>query len=86
MTSLTTPRFWQAHGGLPPEIKIAARKQYRLWKNNPRHPSLQFKRVGPFWSARITGDYRALALLRDGIYHWFWIGTHAEYGRILKGR
>jgi hypothetical protein len=48
MKSLTTPRFWQAYGDLPPEIKLAARKQYRLWKDNPRHPSLQFKKAGPF--------------------------------------
>jgi hypothetical protein len=86
MKSLTTPRFWQAYVVLPPEIKLAASKQYRLWKNNPRHPSLQFKKVGPFWSARITEDYRSLALLRNDAYNWFWIGTHAEYERILKGR
>ena len=86
MKSLTTPRFWQAYANLPPEIKLAARKQYRLWKDNPRHPSVQFKKAGPFWSARITENYRSLALLRNDTQHWFWIGTHAEYERILKGR
>ena len=86
MKSLTTPRFWQAYADLTPEIKLAARKQYRLWKDNPRHPSLQFKKAGPFWSARITENYRSLALLRNDTHHWFWIGTHAEYERILKGR
>ncbi len=86
MKSLTTLRFWRSHAALRPEIKLAARKQYRLWKENPRHPSLQFKKVGPFWSARITEDYRSLALLRDDVYYWFWIGTHAEYECILKGR
>ena len=84
MKSLTTPRFWRAHADLPPEIKLAARKQYRLWKDNPRHPSLQFKKVGPFWSVRITEDYRSLALLRNDIYHWFWIGAHDEYERLLR--
>ena len=86
MKSSTTPRFWRAYADLPPEIKLAARKQYRLWKDNPRHPSLQFKKVGLVWSARITGDYRSLALLKNDTSHWFWIGTHAEYERILKGR
>ncbi|MEO7297552.1 MAG: hypothetical protein ABI042_03125 [Verrucomicrobiota bacterium] len=86
MKSSTTPRFWKAYSDLPSEIKLIARKQYRLWTANPRHPSLQFKKVGPFWSARITENYRSLALLRSEIYHWFWIGTHAEYERILKGR
>jgi hypothetical protein len=65
MKSLTTSRFWRAYADLPPEVKVAARKQYRLWKNNPRHPSLQFKKAGPFWSARITEDHRSLALLRN---------------------
>ena len=85
MKSSTTPRFWQAYANLPPPIKLSARKQYLLWRENPRHPSLQFKKVGPFWSIRITEDYRSLALLRNDIYHWFWIGTHAAYERILKG-
>jgi hypothetical protein len=54
--------------------------------SKPCHPSLQFKKVGPFWSARITDDYRSLALLENGTYHWFWIGTHAEYDQILRRR
>jgi hypothetical protein len=86
MKSLTTPRFWQAYAELPPEIKVAARKQYRLWKDNPRHPSLQFKKVGPFWCARNTENYRSLALLRDDTHYCFWIGTHAEYERILQNQ
>jgi hypothetical protein len=84
MKSLTVPKFWRAYAELPPEIKLAACKQYRLWKDNARHPSLQFKKVGPFWSARITEDYRALALLENDNYHWFWIGTHKEYERLIR--
>jgi hypothetical protein len=84
MKSSTTPRFWRAYADLPPEIKLAARNQYRLWKDNPRHPSLQFKKVGPFWSARITEDYRSLALLQEDTHHWFWIGTHNEYERLIR--
>lgn len=86
MKSSTTSRFWRAYASLPAEVRIAARKQYRLWRENPRHPSLQFKKVGPFWSVRVTEDFRALALLRDDTYHWFWIGTHAEYERLIRGR
>lgn len=84
MKSSTVPKFWRAYADLPPEIKPAARKQYLLWKTNPRHPSLQFKKVGPFWSARITEDFRALALEQNDTYYWFWIGSHREYERLLR--
>jgi hypothetical protein len=86
MKSLTTTKFWVGYSELPPEIKKAARKQYRFWQSNPRHPSLQFKPIGELWSVRVTQDYRALAILEDDIYYWIWIGTHTEYDRILKGK
>jgi hypothetical protein len=86
MKSSATASFWKAYSGLSAAIQKAARKQYRLWMLDQRHPSLQFKKVGPFWSARVTDDYRGLAVLKDGTYFWFWIGTHAEYDRFLKGR
>jgi hypothetical protein len=43
-------------------MKEQAQKSYQLWKENPLHPSLHFKKVGKnLWSARITDGYRALA-------------------------
>ena len=84
MNSSTTLRFRERYKALPAPIKAAAKKQFRLWRTNPRHPSLQFKKVGPFWSVRVTGDYRALSLLRQGGYYWFWIGSHAEYDQLLS--
>jgi hypothetical protein len=45
MTSTATPRFWELLNALPPEIQELARKNYRLWLQNPQHPSLQFKRL-----------------------------------------
>jgi hypothetical protein len=48
-------------------------------KQDPRHPSLHFKKVGRFWSARVGAHYRALAVeASDGLV-WFWIGNHADY-------
>ena len=87
MKSRATPRFWAAYRGLPPEIKEAARKAYRLFRENARHPSLQFKKVhdrDPTYSVRVTLGYRALGLLEDEEITWFWIGTHAEYDRLLE--
>jgi len=81
-----TPRFWAAYRELPPEIRDLARKAYRLFRENPEHPSLHFKKVhnrDPVYSARITLGYRALGLLEDEDISWFWIGSHAEYDRLL---
>lgn len=69
MESLTTPDFWEAYAVLPPKIKAQARKAYQLWKNNQFHPSLHFKKVADNLSpARITANYRALALKKDDDY------------------
>lgn len=59
--------------------------RYRLWKNNPKHRSLRFKKVGEVWSARVTDNYRALAQLRGETFYWFGIGPHDEYDRIVGG-
>lgn len=85
MKSLTTPDFWEAYGVLPPKIKAQARKAYQLWKNNQFHPSLHFKKVADnLWSARITANYRALALKKGEDYYWFWIGTHDDYEEAIR--
>ncbi len=61
MKSLTTPKFWQAYADLAPEVKLAARNQYRLLKDHPRHPSLQLKKN----RAILVGqDHRRLPLAR----------------------
>lgn len=87
MTSRATPRFWASYHQLPSEIKEAARKAYRLFRSDAEHPSLQFKKVHvrePLYSARITLGYRALGLRDGDVITWFWIGTHAEYDRLLR--
>jgi hypothetical protein len=86
MKSCATPDFWKAYAELPAQAKKAARKQYQMWLMNPRHASLQFKPIGELWSVRVTQDYRALALWDADTYYWIWIGTHAEYDQILRGR
>lgn len=83
MKSSTTASFREALAGLPPEIRALARKNFKLWLRDPRHPSLRFKKVGRFWSARIGEDYRALAISRNESMEWFWIGSHAEYDRVI---
>lgn len=89
MTSSGTPRFWAAYGELPREVRDAARKAYSLFRHDPKHPSLQFKKVHTteaIYSVRVTMAYRALALVEDGQVIWFWIGNHADYDRLLNRR
>jgi hypothetical protein len=68
-----------AYAGLPENIRALADKNYALLKENPRHPSLQLKKVGRFWSVRVGSRYRALAVEIEGGLLWFWIGSHADY-------
>jgi hypothetical protein len=73
---------------LPRRVQRAARKNYKLWKENPSHPSLEFKRVGnrkQAYSVRVGIGWRALGVLVDDALVWFWIGSHAEYDAILAG-
>ncbi len=68
---------------LPHEIRDRADKQFLLLKSDPRHRSLQFKKVVmrgglELWSARVSLQYRALATREPGDYVWFWIGEHGE--------
>jgi hypothetical protein len=68
---------------LPVNVQELARQKYELLKTDPYHPSLHFKRIGRFWSVRVGRSHRALAVdAADGIV-WFWIGTHAEYDRLV---
>ena len=83
MRHIASPRFWASYQGLPVDVRDLADKNFALLKSDPRHPSLHFKRVGRFWSARIGDHYRALGTeVNEGIL-WFWIGTHAEYDRMV---
>ena len=85
MTHRALPSFWEAYDDLPEETKTVADKNFELLKSDPRHPSLHFKKVGPFWSARVGKSYRALARRQEDTVYWFWIGTHARYDRLVGG-
>jgi hypothetical protein len=43
-------------------VQQLADENFALLKSNPQHPSLHFKKVGRFWSARVGLQYRALAV------------------------
>jgi hypothetical protein len=83
VTHHANPDFWAAYYALPTDIQALADKNFALLKADARYPSLHFKPVGPYWSARVGRKYRALAVERSGDYVWFWIGTHSEYDRMI---
>ncbi|MBK6998435.1 MAG: hypothetical protein IPH35_00130 [Rhodoferax sp.] len=85
MRHFAAHKFWQRFETLPFEVRQLARDGYALLKENPAHPSLQFKAVcaGRFRSVRVGLHYRALGIPVDEGVQWFWIGTHAEYDQLL---
>jgi uncharacterized membrane protein len=82
-TSHASPEFWTLFDGLPKQVQQQAVKQYELFAQNPYHPSLHLKLVGPFWSVRISRSYRALAARRGDEFFWFWIGSHSDYEKLI---
>lgn len=88
MKSFLTDDFLSCFARLPIRIQAQARKNYRLWKETPHHSSLDFKRVGTrsaVYSVRVGIGWRALGLQEEDAITWFWIGSHAEYDRLLRG-
>jgi hypothetical protein len=81
-----SPDFWQRFDQLPAHIQQLARSNFELLKANPRHPSLHFKKLGNYWSVRVGLAYRALGKQVDDGILWGWIGSHAEYNRIVSAR
>ncbi len=83
--SRTTKAFRKAFAALPAEVQAQARRTYTLFRADPSHPSLRFKKIDNqenIYSVRIGLGYRALGLLEGSIVTWFWIGSHAEYDRL----
>ena len=76
--------FWKRYDALPEAVREAADKSYDFLRQDRRHPSLHFKRIGHFWSVRVGLRFRALGIdVEDGIL-WIWIGSHAEYDQMIR--
>ena len=79
--SFRSREFRRCLEALSEEIKTP--EKFVLWKKDPGHPSLHFKKLrGENWSARVGIHYRAIGhFVKDG-FLWEWIGTHEEYNRL----
>lgn len=86
MRHLTLPRFWRGYWRLPQEVQELVDKSFELLKADPYDPSLHFKKIGgtkQLGSVRVGALYRALGVEKPEGILWFWIGSHADYDRML---
>lgn len=85
MRHIRDPAFVPLFDALPADVQALARKNFALLKRDSKHPSLHFKRIqDDLWSVRVGRKYRALAIEGTDRFQWFWIGTHAEYNRLVR--
>jgi len=86
MISHITQAFRTAFAALPAQIQPQAREAYKLFRQNPSHPSLRWKHVHPtkpVYSVRVGRGYRAVGIRSADEVVWFWIGSHAAYDQLL---
>jgi hypothetical protein len=79
-------KFWQDYAQLPLDIQNLADRGFEILKQDPRHPSLHFKKVGRFWSVRVGIHYRTVAVERGVDIVWFWIGRHDKYDFLIQDK
>ena len=87
MISHLTADFRKLFDALPPDVQQNARKNYKLWRENPAHPSLDFKKAHTrreAYSIRVGMGWRALGLVEGDCILWFWIGSHNAYSKLLR--
>jgi len=87
MNSHITERFRKAFAELPADVQKQARQAYRIFMENPHHPSLRFKSIHstrPIYSVRIGRDYRAVGIRDEDDIIWYWIGSHADYDKLIR--
>ncbi len=83
MKHLASPRFWRHYHELPKVVRKLADKNFELLKADPHHPSLHLKKIDQLSSVRVGAHYRALGLDAEQSIIWFWIGSHAEYDKLV---
>jgi hypothetical protein len=81
--SFALPEFWKCYNKLPDDIRTLADKKFELFSHEPLH-SLGLQQKGQVWTVDIGRSYRAFALREESDLHWFWIGSHEAYNRLLS--
>lgn len=83
MTHHATEDFWECYSALPEMVRQQADKSFELLKRDQQHPSLHFKKIGSFYSVRVGLSFRALAVKDGERMVWFWVGSHADYDKLI---
>lgn len=89
MNSFLLPEVLVLYRALPESVRQQARQAYALFQRDPHHPSLRLEQVHPtrpIFSARVGLQYRAVCIRQDNDLSWYWIGSHADYDRLLNRR
>ena len=79
MKLLFTKTFVRDYRKLPQEIQKAIEKQLDLLLANPKHPSLNIKKMQDprdIWEGRVTESYRFTFQIEEDIYILRKVGTH----------
>ena len=84
MKSYRDRDFMKLFERLPARVQQTALKSFLLWKDNPWHPSLDFKpHQEPDWSVRVGAHHRAVGARHGDEIVWHWIGTHEAYNKLF---
>ena len=86
IVSRATRQFWRLYAALPADVQTEAKRAFRTFQVDPSYPSLQFKKLEGeeyLYSARIGLRHRALAVKKANRVTWYWIGSHADYDRLV---
>lgn len=79
--------YWKNFDDLPADMRKLAEENYRLWKDNPRHPALRFKKIHatlPIFSFRVGMRHRTVgAETEDGRIAWFWVGSMENFEKLI---
>lgn len=87
--SVATQRFWGLYQALPSDVQKLAVRNYHLWRHNPNHPSLHIRRLQGSdnrFTIRVGDQYRALGTMAGEEMICVWIGSHADYERLVGSR
>jgi len=80
------PAVLAVFADLPVEAQQEAKRAYRIFRANPGHPGLHFKKLegeDDIYSVRIGLGCRALAVMKRDRVVWYWIGRHTEDDRLV---
>jgi mRNA-degrading endonuclease RelE of RelBE toxin-antitoxin system len=79
MTLRPTLRFGADDNALTQQLRQRVDKALRLLLENPRHPSLQIKKMKGYedrWEGRVTLHYRLIFTIEGDAYVLLRVGTH----------